>query len=174
VREETYPYKKLRKWTRAGASEGRKDLGQPLWTLDVRLWAAGVARAECHLVRVWQRIAMGAAPAPPTRVVAAFYRYHFTHDMAFTPTSVGVKRAWLAPELLDLCKAYFKKPVPADDVPEIDGDPFTDSQEYPKLFRVGPPAHTAHSACGLHRATAPRYDGRARPARGTGGDGSDV
>jgi hypothetical protein len=53
---------------------------------------------------------------------------------------VGAKRAWLAPELLDLCKAYFKKPVPADDVPEIDGDPFTDSQEYPKLFRVGPVA----------------------------------
>lgn len=67
----------------------------------------------------------------------AFYTFHFAHDMAFTEASVQAKAAWLAPELLELCRAYFKKPQSPDDVPDINGDPFTDSQEYPTSFRVG-------------------------------------
>jgi hypothetical protein len=81
--------------------------------------------------------------ATPADVVRAFYTYHFAHDMAFTEASVRAKAAWLAPELFDLCLAYFKKPVPAGQVPDIDGDPFTDSQEYPKSFHVGQPRFSA-------------------------------
>jgi uncharacterized protein DUF3828 len=78
------------------------------------------------------------APASPVAVVRAFYAYHFAHDMGFTEASVRAKAAWLAPALVDLCRAYFRKPVSAGEVPDIDGDPFTDSQEYPTSFRVGP------------------------------------
>ncbi|HXQ23096.1 MAG TPA: DUF3828 domain-containing protein [Candidatus Acidoferrales bacterium] len=79
----------------------------------------------------------------PADAVRAFYTFHFAHDMAFTEASVRAKAAWLAPELFELCVAYFKKPVPAGQVPDIDGDPFTDSQEYPKSFRVGQPRVSA-------------------------------
>ncbi len=57
--------------------------------------------------------------------------------MAFTLRSVRAKQAWLAPELIKLCEGYFKKPASPDEAPDVEGDPFTDSQEYPKSFRVG-------------------------------------
>lgn len=85
------------------------------------------------------RVAVGAASAAPREVVAAFYKHHFAHDMAFTARSVRAKQAWLAPELLKLCESYFRKPASPDEVPDIEGDPFTDSQEYPKSFRLGSP-----------------------------------
>lgn len=78
-----------------------------------------------------------AAPAPaPAAVVRAFYRYHFAHDMAFTDSEVRRRERWLSPDLLALCRAYFARPAPADEPREIDGDPFTDSQEYPYHYRV--------------------------------------
>lgn len=67
----------------------------------------------------------------------AFYAFHLGHGMAFTPESVRAKNQWLAPVLVDLCESYFRRPASSEEVPEIDGDPFTDSQEYPKRFRVG-------------------------------------
>jgi hypothetical protein len=76
------------------------------------------------------------ASAPAT-VVRAFYAFHFAHDMAFTPESVRAKADWLAPDLQELCEKYFQRPTSPDEVAPIDGDPFTDSQEYPKSFRVG-------------------------------------
>ena len=75
--------------------------------------------------------------ATPAAVVRMFYRYHFAHDMAFTPAAVRLRARWLAPDLLARCRAYFAKPGSPDQVPAIDGDPFTDSQEYPASFRVG-------------------------------------
>lgn len=86
------------------------------------------------------------AAASPTGVVRAFYTFHFAHDMGFTDASVQAKAAWLAPELIDLCRAYFKKPQSPDEVPDVDGDPFTDSQEYPKSFRVGRSATSGKTA----------------------------
>ncbi len=76
-------------------------------------------------------------PSTPAATVRAFYAFHFAHDMAFTPESVRAKADWLAPDLLSLCESYFERPTSPDEVPPIDGDPFTNSQEYPKRFRVG-------------------------------------
>ena len=93
--------------------------------------------------------ALGAArqsAAPPAAVVRAFYRFHFAHDMAFTRAALRRRERWLAPDLLALCRAYFAAPSPADEVPEIDGDPFTDSQEYPSSFRVGEAAVAGDTA----------------------------
>ena len=83
------------------------------------------------------------APVPspsartPVAAVREFYAFHFAHDMAFTPESVRAKADWLAPDLLELAEKYFERPASPDEAPAIDGDPFTDSQEYPKRFRVG-------------------------------------
>ncbi len=75
--------------------------------------------------------------ATPAAVVTALYKHHLAHDMAFTPAAVAERSKWLAPDLLATCRAYFARPKPPDEVPDIDGDPFTDSQEYPTRFRLG-------------------------------------
>ncbi len=38
-----------------------------------------------------------------------------------------------------LVTAYFARPAKPDEVPSINGDPFTDSQEYPTGFSLGVP-----------------------------------
>jgi len=64
--------------------------------------------------------------------------------MNFTRQSVRLKRRWITPELYGLLLNEFKregeygKAHPKEDfVPYMEGDPFTDSQEYPTSFRVG-------------------------------------
>jgi len=94
----------------------------------------------CHTLALGLALAVPApsATAPsPSAVAQAFYAYHFAHDMAFTPEGVTARSAWLAPDLLALCRSYFARPSRPDEVPEIDGDPFTDSQEYPGSFNLG-------------------------------------
>jgi hypothetical protein len=70
------------------------------------------------------------------RVVKAFYSYHFTHDMGFTKQSIVQKRRWLDKEFYELMLAEEKKNNNPDEAPFINGDPFTDSQEYPDTFEV--------------------------------------
>jgi len=82
------------------------------------------------------RLAAGWLPGSPRAAVHDFYTYHFAHDMAFTAEGVEQRAAWLAPDLLALCRIYFAHPPPPDEAPMIDGDPFTDSQEYPTSFEV--------------------------------------
>lgn len=79
-------------------------------------------------------------------MVRAFYTFHFSHDMGFSAVGVRRRARWLAPDLLALCRAYFAKPSRPGDVPAIDGDPFTDAQEYPQAFRLGSPAASGHSS----------------------------
>jgi hypothetical protein len=78
-----------------------------------------------------------AASEAPAAVARAFYAFHFAHDMGFTEASVRRRSRWLAPDLLARCRGYFARPETPGDVPPIDGDPFTDSQDYPEGFRVG-------------------------------------
>lgn len=56
--------------------------------------------------------------------------------MAFTESSVNAKKTWLTSDLYKKVTAKIRQPVPKDTIPDIDGDPFTDSQEYPKSFKV--------------------------------------
>jgi len=71
-----------------------------------------------------------------TEVVAAFYQFHFQNDMGFTRETVDRRARWLAPELRKAIAGYFARPRPADEVPPINGDPFTNTQEYPQSFNV--------------------------------------
>ncbi len=92
----------------------------------VAIAVAGVAHA-----------AERAAGASPAASVRAFYAFHMAHDMAFTLEGVTQRAAWLTPDLAGQCRSYLSRPSPPDAVPEIDGDPFTDTQEYPTAFHVG-------------------------------------
>lgn len=73
----------------------------------------------------------------PESVINSFYKYHFSHDMGFTPETVKSRSAWLSAELLAACKVYFAAPEDPEEPPYIEGDPFTGSQEYPNKFSVG-------------------------------------
>lgn len=84
--------------------------------------------------------------ATPAGVVRAFYTHHFSHDMGLTERTLRAKRAWLVPELYDLLVYERRRPLPPDEVPYLNGDPFTDSQEYPTSFRVGRATAAARSA----------------------------
>jgi len=75
--------------------------------------------------------------ATPGDSVQSFYAFHVTYDMGFSEEAVSQRKAWLSPHLLSLCRKYFLRPSSPDEVPPIDGDPFTDSQEYPTAFQVG-------------------------------------
>lgn len=82
-------------------------------------------------------------PATAARHAAeAFYDFHFTHDQGFTAATVNARREFLSAGLLALARAYLARPATPERVPAIDGDPFTNSQEYPRLCDVG--ATTAH------------------------------
>ena len=80
---------------------------------------------------------MAPVPEGPVEVVRALFEDHFKHEMGFTKTSVARKKRWLSPDLLARLNAELDRPGNPDEVPNINGDPFTDSQEYPKRFVVG-------------------------------------
>jgi len=74
--------------------------------------------------------------------VKSFYSYHFGNEMDFGRENIVKKEKFLTPEFyklviyeLDRQERFVKEN--ADQVPFINGDPFTDSQEYPTSFRIG-------------------------------------
>ena len=77
-----------------------------------------------------------AQAASPAGIVERLLESHFARDMAFEGASVAAARPWLSPALHTLMTRYLAKPSSPDQVPAIDGDPFTDSQEYPTPFAV--------------------------------------
>jgi len=80
--------------------------------------------------------ALARADAPEGRV-QRLLESHFSGDMAFIPAGVEAKRRWLSARLAGRIAGYFARAVPEAEVPDINGDPFTDSQEYPVRFAVG-------------------------------------
>jgi hypothetical protein len=100
-----------------------------LFALLLLLLPAGAARAQ--------------AQDNPQSVVRQLFADHFMHDMGFTRESVARKRAWLTPDLSQQIDAYFRRPSVPDQVPVIDGDPFTNTQEYPSAFAAGAAVQSA-------------------------------
>ena len=71
------------------------------------------------------------------KLVQDFYAGHFKGSMGFDEASLRAKRDRLSPELFTALLGKAKEPSSPDEVPDIDGDPFTDSQEYPDAFKLG-------------------------------------
>jgi hypothetical protein len=89
----------------------------------------------------------------PEATVLELLRQHMTRDMAFTKGSAARKVSMLTESLTRSIATYFYRQVYSDEGPVINGDPFTDSQEYPTGFTVG----AVMRACS--RATLPvRFD----------------
>lgn len=75
-------------------------------------------------------------PEDPETVAGEMFAVHFMNDMGFTPDSVARKQNRLTPDLYQQINAYFARPKSPDEVPPINGDPFTNTQEYPSAFAV--------------------------------------
>ena len=73
----------------------------------------------------------------PSGILQRFLEAHFAGDMGFDSASVAPKREYFTKALRTRITAYFAKPSSRDEVSAIDGDPFTDTQEYPTRFAVG-------------------------------------
>ena len=90
--------------------------------------------------RVWtldRTAGTRASKNSPEGVLQRFLEAHFAGDMSFTPEAVGKKRGYFSGPLVRNIDGWFEKPQSADEALEINGDPFTDSQEYPTRFAVG-------------------------------------
>jgi len=77
-----------------------------------------------------------AAASTPEGVVQRFLEAHFAGDMSFLPETLESSRAKFTSGLNSKIAAYFAKERDPEEVPPIDGDPFTDSQDYPARFVV--------------------------------------
>jgi len=72
------------------------------------------------------------------RTVRAFYQFHFKHDMGFIEKTIRQKQRWFEPNFYRLLLEEAKRGTAStDEAPDLEGDPFTNSQEYPDTFQVG-------------------------------------
>ena len=77
-----------------------------------------------------------------TTAVNAFYRFHISHNKDFTARNIQLRRRFFTTEFYQTLlgelkrQAAYTKALP-DQVPDYDGDPLTNSQEYPDSFRIG-------------------------------------
>src|ERR1700730_15869597 len=76
------------------------------------------------------------------RVVRSFYAFHLAHNKGFTVRNVQLRKRFLTAEFYGLLLKKLKRQAAEikahpDEVPDFDGDPFADSQEYPNSYRVG-------------------------------------
>jgi len=78
-----------------------------------------------------------AAAGAPEAAVQQLLEQHYAGDMGFLPALWSAKRPALAATLNAAIDGYFAAPWPSDEPPPINGDPLTNSQEYPTRFAVG-------------------------------------
>ncbi|MBM3521977.1 MAG: DUF3828 domain-containing protein, partial [Alphaproteobacteria bacterium] len=72
----------------------------------------------------------------PEAVVQRLLVDHFTHDMAFTPETAARKRRVFTAGLNAAVARYFAQDFAKDEPPPINGDPITNSQDYPTRFAI--------------------------------------
>ena len=77
-----------------------------------------------------------------TRAVRSFYAYHLAHNKDFTVRNVQLRKRFLTAQLYGLLREELKRQAAdskthPNEAPYFEGDPLTDSQEYPDSFRVG-------------------------------------
>ena len=87
-----------------------------------------------------------AAAGTPEHVVHALLQDHYAHELEFSPERAIAQRAWLGDALQAKIAKYFAQDFPEGDAPPINGDPFTDSQDYPPVFSVREAAVTGDTA----------------------------
>lgn len=80
--------------------------------------------------------ALADADAPEAQV-QRFLEAHFADEMRFDPATVAANKNFFSASLQQRIAGYFAQSFPNDEPPPINGDPFTNTQDYPVLFSVG-------------------------------------
>lgn len=109
----------------AGFDFVQADAETLLVALDARVWTLSNAPGT------------RASADSPEFAVQALLESHFGSDRGFLPASLAPKSVWLSTAMNAAIRTYFSRPRPQDEVPPINGDAFTDSQEGPTRFAVG-------------------------------------
>lgn len=76
------------------------------------------------------------------KAVRSFYTFHLARNKDFTVRNVQLRKRFLTAEFYGLLVKELKRQAAdskahPDEAPYFEGDPLTDSQEYPDSFRVG-------------------------------------
>ena len=76
--------------------------------------------------------------ADAAATVKAFYTFHFKNKFDYSARGLKLRQRWLDATLYQLLMAENKKArAKKDEPPDLEGDPFTNSQEYPNAFHIG-------------------------------------
>jgi hypothetical protein len=84
--------------------------------------------------------------SPAAQTVRSFYQFHFHHSMGFSEAGLKAREKWLDTGLYDMLLKELKKPQSPNEAPDMEGDPFTNSQEYPNSFQVTKSTETGDAA----------------------------
>lgn len=98
---------------------------------------------------VWTLSRSVGAQAPdsaPEGVAQRLLEAHFQGLLQFTPSAVSRVTPFLTRGMQRAIDVYFSQPRPADEVPPVNGDIFTDTQEAPRRFAVGASVRSADTA----------------------------
>jgi hypothetical protein len=113
-------------------------------TCDQRLFEFHQADADTLLLALDNQIwTLSRAPGVqataenPAGRVQRLLEQHFGSNQGFNARSAAAKKPFQSKRLNQRVAAYLARPRPADEVPPINGDAYTDSQEYPTRFAVG-------------------------------------
>ncbi len=85
----------------------------------------------------WREARAGAGDSPLAAVLALLVHHQSAQHPSVAAQAQALRR-WLHPQLQRAFADYLRQPWPPDEVPPLDGDPFTDSQEPTDRLQLGP------------------------------------
>ena len=112
----------------------------------MRYRGGGLLPAAAVILTIGALWPTGARAANPqdaaVRAVRSFYTFHLARNKDFTASNVRLRRRFLTADLYKLLLDELKREAARskaqpDEAPYFEGDPLTDSQEYPDSFRIG-------------------------------------
>lgn len=111
----------------------------PNASFDLHLTPSGEAllALDGQVLR-WRRADPVAAPPPgPQAAARQLLLRHLGGEPSFGADSIAALAPWLSPALQQRFARWLATPQPPDEVPALDGDPFTGSQEPPLTLAPG-------------------------------------
>lgn len=81
----------------------------------------------------WTRVSIEDSPEA---TVQTLLLHHFSSNFAFSPSTVAAQATLLTESLTDSLNRWFVRAKTNDEVPALNGDPYTDSQEFPESFSL--------------------------------------
>lgn len=88
-----------------------------------------------NAVLKWERAQLASSPEATVQLLLV---QHFATNMEVSKTGIAAQSGRLTPALVDKFNRWFARTANSDEAPELDGDPFTDSQEPPAQFELAP------------------------------------